>query len=311
MKKLLLPLVLLTLFQLNSLSQSEWAPIGAKWYYHTVSGGPAGLLIITSIEDTLILNENCRELKFEHIFINQNSDFEYYLDTATYYNYFYYEQDKVYHYDTSGYFYKLYDFSINTGDTVLVRDSSFEGDFSYEKFEYVVDSIDTINVGNTPLSTFYTSPSKEADWCFSTFADNYPIIEKIGSTQRFLGTSKVIAISYSSWLKCYIDQEIYYRSDRLDDTASCDYIDFSLNRNTLPDVKFGISPNPFSDRIRISTQSPTIDQVQIFNILGNLKYECMNLEGNSLLQLNFLPDGIYIVKIKIDNTNFSRLIIKK
>jgi hypothetical protein len=76
MKKLLPPLVLLTLFQLNSLSQSEWAPIGAKWYYHTVSGGPAGLLIITSIEDTLILNENCRELKFEHIFINQNSDFE-------------------------------------------------------------------------------------------------------------------------------------------------------------------------------------------------------------------------------------------
>jgi hypothetical protein len=310
MKKILLASLLSILFQFSSFSQNEWAPIGAKWYYHTVSLGVDGLLVITSIKDTIILDQNCKKLKFENINVTMNPDGEYYLDTLNYYNYFYYDQDKVYHYDPFGYFYQLYDFSISEGDTVLVRDSSFEGDFSYNRFEYVVDSVKSIDTENITLSAFYTSPSREADWCFSTFADPLPIIEKIGSTQKFLGTYKIIAVSNSSCLNCYVDQEINYRSENLNDTTKCDFIDLSLVGISENYSGLKITPNPFQEHIRLESPFSSIQQIQILDFQGRIRYQANNMEGQLTLRLNFLERGIYIIRLISDERILNRSIIK-
>ncbi len=239
-----------------------------------------------------------------------NPDGGYYLDTTNYYNYFYYDQDKVYHYDPSGYFYKLYDFSISEGDTVLVRDSSFEGDFSYNKFEYIVDSIKSIDTDNITLSAFYTSPSQEADWCFSNFVETLPIIEKIGSTQKFLGTSKNIGISNSSCLNCYVDQEINYRSENLNDTTGCDFIDLSLLGISENYSGLKITPNPFHEHIRLECPFSRIKQIQKLDIHGKIRYQANNLEGQLTLRLDYLERGIYIIRLISNERILNRSIIK-
>jgi len=43
-------LIMLTKFNVNA--QTEWAPIGAKWYYNHYSGAQPLLTVIESIKDT-------------------------------------------------------------------------------------------------------------------------------------------------------------------------------------------------------------------------------------------------------------------
>ena len=155
---------------------SQWAPIGAKWYYDHYSGAQPYLTVIESIKDTTILNKQCKELKSYEIFVNQ------YLQNSTLYSYWdtlncpsqysYYDSSIVYLYDdTLNNFYVLYNFNAVTGDTITVRDSLFQGycpdSGPAHLFQYKIDSTGNTIINGINLRKQYVSATQNADWFFS------------------------------------------------------------------------------------------------------------------------------------------------
>jgi hypothetical protein len=311
MRKMFLIKMGLLLSVCVSFAQDEWAPIGAKWFYSVTTDGPPALVMFTSIDDTLIQNKICRKFEILDIFHSQKSHWEHFIDTATSYAYFYFEDSSVFHYDKVGYFYKLYDFSISPGDTVLVRDNSFPGDFSYTRFEYVVDSISHMMISGKDFRVFHTSPTERADYSFSNFVESFPVIERIGSTGNFFGTSIYIAISSSNrFLRCYMDQDLSYRSELWNDTLSCDYFNYNLtvNPQIKPSVK--VFPNPFTESLQVNLESDRYDFVRIIDLTGRIFHEAKIVSTNFTVDLSPFPEGIYILSISSSKYNFRQKILK-
>ena len=311
MRKLFLIKLGLFLSVYVSIAQEEWAPIGAKWYYSYADAGASSLKIITSTDDTIIQNKICREFEILDIFHSQNSDGKHFIDTATFYEYFYFEDSSIFHYDEAGYFYKLYDFSVSPGDTVLVRDSSFPGDFSYKRFEYVVDSISQMLIDEKEFRVFHTSPTERADWSFSKFSESFPIIEKIGSTYSFFGTIPIILLSYGDFfLRCYIDNDISYRSELWIDTLSCDYFNYNLTIGPQIKPSLKVFPNPFTESLQVNLESDRYDFVRIIDLSGRIFYEAIIVNTNFTVNLSPFPQGIYILSLSSSKHTFRQKILK-
>jgi hypothetical protein len=311
MRKLFLIKLVLILFVYLSFGQEEWAPIGAKWYYSFTDVGSPGLTIMTSINDTVIQNKTCKKFEIQNIFHSMNSEGKFFIDTSTSYEYCYFENNSIFHYDKADYFYKLYDFSVAPDDTVLVRDTSYAGNFSYERFEYVVDSISHITIDAKEHLTIHTSPTEVADWSFSSFIESYAIIEKIGSTCSFFGISAIIAISSdNSFLRCYMDQEIFYRSELWDDTLSCDFFNYNVAVTQQSKSSIKIFPNPFSNSVQVTQESNKYNHVKIIDLTGRVYHEERILGSNTIINLSSLPKGIYIISLINPKHNYRQKILK-
>ena len=59
-----------------------------------------------------------------------------------------------------------------------------------------------------------------------------------------------------------------------------------------------VYPNPFSETLQIESENP-IDEIQVFDVFGKLVFQ--NAKPTNQLEVGFLPNGIYLLKLKAAN----------
>jgi hypothetical protein len=302
-------------------AQTDWAPVGAKWFYNNYSGGPEYLTIIESIGDTIINTRPCKILETYEITSEMDSTGANRWDTLYCPKQFtYMDSSIVYLYDfAKNNFDVLYNFNATMGDTISFTDTALAG-FCPEaqlcdKFQYVIDSVEFSTIGGLLLRKQWVTPTQHSDWVITTAlpmgpTGNYPIIERIGSAKFLFGVFKMQAMEGSiRCLRCYQDSIMnfhYFSTDSL----PCDYLPpLGVSDNSNLFNNFNLYPNPANDKFNIETMQES--EVEILTIDGQIIQSFIVGETSSAIDISGLSKGVYFIKAKTDKGFVTKKLIKQ
>lgn len=308
MKYKLLSLFAFTVIIANA--QSEWAPIGAKWYYNCCANGNimySHLNYIVSEKDTIVEENNCRVLK--RYYDNSNIASEKYILKES--------EGKIYYYYQNQ-FNLLFDFDVEVNDIVefTFMYKEYDDDFPLYKdtvlsARYQVESI-TTNTQN--LKTFTTKIIED-----DKFADNgieiipwyYSYTEKTGFYREFipvLDNLAHIAVDDFPMLRCYSDANFSFVSDQWAALSlPCNY-SISADMKTPEYENIKIYPNPVFDNIFVFVNDG--GSIEITDVSGKVVYRSELSDGIAKISTIHLLKGTYFVKIrhKDGNTQMFKII---
>lgn len=307
-----LPLFIVSLLIVSSLKAQEFAPIGAKWWYHisleqeNVDSLRVAESIFEVIADTIIQGKRCNIIQ------------EFFKSTRELCceEYVYSEGDSVMIWINNS-FHKIFDFNAKAGDTITVIDDPFPGllsfkrddpEFYYQKFEYTIDSIGFLFINGDSLLVQHVSGGdpEVLAWGFQdveTFSGSAQIVEGVGNIGRFtpLGMEMVTGWidSPPPKLSCYTDsvnslQFLDFSCDMLDS------IQVSLRKDQT--AKFYSFPNPASSQLFFKDIPLREPKALLFNHAGKQLREINLLR--SPLNISELPVGIYLLKVQSEYSNF-------
>jgi hypothetical protein len=280
-----------------SFAQTEFAPVGAKWYYDMSGMGCNFCSYYTaeSIKDTLILDRKARIIKFTLYEENSITDW----GTEILYS----DSDRVYHFiESKNEFYTLFDFSANIGDTLIIRTDTFYGYLFvpgwYNDFSGIVYNKSTKNVDGYNLRTLLVHPY--GDWNYQGM-----IIEGIGDIGSFFGRSFVQALPYAVKLRCYFDQYKSYRGPHYPASLACDEIitgieEFESNQNVI------VYPNPLKEKGFVKLPNPAYQNLhyQIIDISGKTIYSGNTQAEEFKLPVSQLSKGVYFLSIHSEKISY-------
>ncbi len=274
-----------------------FAPIGASWYYSSVSNGPpwiaAELGVYFLVEkDTFMLGVEASVIGCYDNVENQIVR----IDSLT--KYVATIGDKVY-YKVEDEFILLYDFGAQPGDTIHSKVEDFEisigcgSDFSQGviEFSYVVDAVGIQLLDGAELRVLHVhslSNEPDPDWIFEG-----PVIERIGimGYAAFWWGRGQGCIFEGGSLRCYIDPVISWRSSDFSESLPCDYISATSEVQTHT---YTIHPNPASTHITLPSGA---EHVGLFDMTGR----SMNLSYfDNQLDVATYPTGMYIIRFELD-----------
>ena len=275
-----------SLFFLSNISaQQEWAPIGAKWYYHqTFFWSPnTGVNIFESVGDTIIDNQSCRVISIS----TQNCTgvgLEIYM---------YADSNQVFYrlpsYDSFSLF---YDFNAEPGDFWDVQNYMYP-DLGAQDSTYrvTVNEVDTININNQPLKRMFVEIAFDSDFAFETVADT--LIEKLGSTTKMFPFEVPICdAQYDRRLRCYEDTDLGLVSLT---NVDCEFT--PINNVALPKTK--IYPSHFSDFLMVETEEEV--QTRLVTATGQILLEKKLDRGENRLSTHHLQKGVYFIQLFDNN----------
>jgi hypothetical protein len=207
------------------------------------------------------------------------------------------ETRKVFMRDLQGDEALIYDFSLETSDTVIIRNV-----ISGPNFKLKVIDIDSVLIYDSYRKRYHFEP---LTWPYSDVW-----IEGIGSINY-----GIVYCGYSNtspWyiMLCYkLNDNVYYINP---DYTACYYPYVSISENELKNYKVYYNPN--SNIVQIENMPIDLHcEFELYNLLGQ-KIICTPFSSNSRFFLgNFgLKDGLYIYVIKHKEYIFSeKLMIKK
>jgi len=301
--------LILFLFLLNSLflfAQSEWAPIGAKWYFNQPSSESNNFVVFESIKDSAIDGNHVRIIDVKLNGADLISK-EYLMQN----------KDSIFYYNTnSKTFNLLYNLAAKAGDTIIVHKGKFKptkvffSDYdSIENFKYKVVAIDSILISGEWVKRQKIENLKNNQWGFTKpkGVDNDYILDKVGSITYFFGVSpNTFPEEKFSIIRCYSETGFYYKNPLWD--QECGIID-GLPDNLLFADDCHLYPNPFNNLLCISVPEPIII-TEIYNANGQ-KIAFTN-QGNEKCWLNTssIMPGFYIIKLKTKNAIYIKKIVK-
>ncbi|RIJ47224.1 T9SS C-terminal target domain-containing protein [Maribellus luteus] len=306
--KIKLMIVLLMLYNGVS-SQTEWAPVGAKWHYSRNEGTMPtneGYVLYESVKDTLIQEKTVRLISKTYYHSNG-------IDVSDLGNeYMYQENNKVF-YLKNDQFFTLYDFNARAGDSWTIYGNDNLGDFcNYDPLgEIVVDSVKNITINDKELKLLYTSPAASSNWGF-----NDVIIEQVGCLTHMLPQALECVLDIPSHLgplRCYSDSFLgNYKSTRWDKSEyNCDALFNYTAVTDREDSRIRYFPNPVEDYLNL--------QFPDARAHGDVQVEIRNINGSLLktghtakrLFVGNLPSGVYYVTITTSEERSSFKFIKK
>ena len=184
----------------------------------------------------------------------------------------------------------LHDFNLSIGDTAVSTCSSPQ----------IVETIDTIIIGNIARKRYF----------FEGNIVNH-LIEGVGSTKGLFSTPcSAIGIEGGSILQCFFQDDQYLQ---LDTAIVCGNMTSTLGHDENF-IQIEIYPNPVRNYLNLefkNWQEGNV-QLQIINLEGVVLYSNNDINPTELKTLNvgYLPNGLYIVKIGNDKVKVIRRIIK-
>jgi len=178
-----------------------------------------------------------------------------------------------------------YDFSLNIGDTMV-------NPFHPVSYKSVID-IDTINIDGLARRRLLLAECGDS----TNLLANLYFIEGIGSTFGPFA-SYDCAYEDSEILKC-VEQNgsVIYYLFALD--SACSIIN-SVEHLDGSSEKFGISPNPAQETVRIQFLDPNIrdaQELKIYSITGQLVLHQMIYPPESEINIETLESGVYMYAI--------------
>lgn len=273
-------------------SQTEWAPIGAKWYFNRPSSESNDYVVFESTKDSIIQDKNVTVIDVRLNGTNLISQ-EYLHQSGD--SLFYYNSN----YDS---FFLLYNFSAKAGDTITVHASTFkptEAFFSYDDsisyFKYKITAIDSIELSGHWIKRQKVTALKAGDWgFFNGSSGDYYILKGIGSLTYFFGRSGyIIPEAKISILRCYHESGFEYKNPIW--TQDCDIIS-SIRQKKLINNEIMVYPNPAKEKITL--KSPIqISQMNILDLTGRtiLQKTCNDFEPS--MDIRELKPGVYFIQV--------------
>ncbi len=277
--------------------ESVFAPIGATWYYSPAHFGPPWITdplraFFLVEKDTFMLGYDARVIG---CYVNDNNQMLR-VDSLT--RYVATIGDQVF-YKVEDEFVLLFDFGAQAGDTIHSKVDEFGleigcgSDFSNGviDFSYVVDSVGLQYTDGEELRVLYVhsiDQSPDPDWVFWE-----PIVERIGpmSFGAFWWGRGQGCIFESGYLRCYIDDDINWRSSYFDDQLPCDYIS-SANQIQYP--RYRLYPNPAETNIYLPQAAV---HVGLWDIMGR-SFQ-ISILGNEI-DVSTYPPGMYILRFELE-----------
>jgi hypothetical protein len=300
--------ILISLY-LPLLSKSQdttiFAPSGSTFYYSTWVQVPyPELLTFVSEGDTLLNGIQARILRF------YQTEEETLIPVPALDKFVYTSGNKIYYWVEDD-FYLLYDFGAKPGDTIQSRVEDFphslscwsnfdEGPFD---FSYVIDSVGIMTIDGSDLRTQYVTPVYEG--VDNLWIIDNPIVERLGTYAGpgyWWGRGEGCALGgFPGGLRCYIDQDLYFKNPYTFFNLECDYISAT---EEIEDHYFNIHPNPTNDIINLPLRAK---QFYIYDMSGRKFSEGKNV---SKISLRSLPSNTYVIHYKIENNWIAEKIIK-
>ena len=306
-------LLLLLMIVSEGYSQiQEFAPIGAEWHYGIKQFSTEGYVRIKSLSDTIIDGTSCKIIEkrcflYDHLdgiekeFVKGQEYIAQIGDSIMLYRF--------------GRFYKLYDFTVETGDTV-----SFPGSYSFEADEFVTfgDSIGKAVVIGKGVSEIDGLELKYYDlrkvdnsaWAFDQdFYQGYArICEKIGNLSGYLFPEQQLIADYfeGGTLRCYSDNEtstINFSTPYVE----CDYF-HAVDENTVESLT--VYPNPFKERLIV--ELPTEDRytVLVYDTFGRTLIKQDIIGKKMEIDFPFPQTGVFHLVIQSNSYHFAINVIK-
>ena len=306
MKRLII--ILLCTLDTIVIHAQNWCPSGAQWYY------TADCLQMTNgyyhlyyDGDTTINAINCKIIQKDLIYkdILGNP-----VVVSKGREYTYADNDKVFIYRFNN-FYPLYDFSVQTGDTINIYGTNYYTN---------CDSISSAHVTNTGFVTinnetlrFYELTQLNNDT--PEWSHDGMIIEKIGHVNTYFLPTKIDTCGIigfdsgceSGFFRCYQDNSFGIYS--IVTPLSCDYMLSSFS----PEDKQNIYPNPgtgiFTIEIEDVQSIKNNIQCKVFDISGKEVYNKTITKNQSTVNIEHLKDGMYFIKLMGEGYNASKKIV--
>ncbi|HBZ65774.1 MAG TPA: hypothetical protein DEO70_02980 [Bacteroidales bacterium] len=284
-------------------AQTEWAPVGATWYFNRPSFSSSGSYVLfESIKDSVINDKDVSVIKVtingvtpvSHEYIHQHGDSVFYFNSH------------------NNAFYLLYNFSAVAGDTIVVHDSYtkltpafFHGEDSIEGFIYRVLEVDSTFISDRWVKRQKVE-SLTTSWGFTEFNVHAYILNGIGSQLYFFGLTGAIPIKfYPSMLRCYDEPGFSFINPAWN--HECDFISAAGNDPKEADCR--VYPNPVDDIARVHLSEP-IETLTIRSIDGRTLQTYTPLQQDASIVVSTLRKGSYLIIITSKHRNISKIIIK-
>lgn len=293
-------------------NSQDFAPIGAQWIYTVEycfqTPTYCGYYYLNVEKDTLINDKVCRKINKTYTQIGP-------FDTDTTF-YLYGENRQVFLYEAqNNSFRKLYDFNLNTGDTLSVARLGEtplffpEPGFSTPAFVVIVDSTSTYEINGLQLKVQHTSPLQDSTGQLLSYHEfSNRTIEHIGNTDQFFGHPVIrVLAGFYGYLVCYSENgQVLY--------GNPDCIFTSIEKNT--EFSWNLYPNPSADFLNINLPH---------NLNSSITAIISDLQGRELLNQNFnghqneisisinhLASGSYLIHIQQNGKRVgSKLFVKQ
>lgn len=306
-------LLLLLMIVSEGYSQiQEFAPIGAEWHYGIKQFSTEGYVRIKSLSDTVIDGTSCKIIEkrcflYDHLdgiekeFVKGQEYIAQIGDSIMLYRF--------------GRFYKLYDFTVETGDTV-----SFPGSYSYEADEFVVfgDSIGKAvvigkgvsEIGGLELRYYDLQKVDNSAWAFDQdFYQGYArICEKIGNLSGYLFPEQQLIADYfeGGTLRCYSDNEtstINFSTPYVE----CDYF-HAVDENTVESLT--VYPNPFKERLVVELPTEDNYTVMVYDTFGRTITKQVIIGRKAEMDFPTPQSGVFHLVIQSNSYYFASNVIK-
>lgn len=268
-------ITILVLLLFGSVNGQDLITEGAEWFYNLVYFGSPdiGFNRCYIDGDTVIMEKNCQ------IFVQE----KYNCNGRPLRNYIYKEDQKIYYFDSGEErFKKLYDFALNSGDTMELETWEHLG---FKPFYIRVDSISNFEANSRLLKMFhvtygYRNHDGEIHFPENSFR-NSKIIEDIGSSENFFHfwDNGFCDHTYSFELRCFTAPEYPTVHFSEDDCTTVPTSDFQLYENVE------VYPNPVNEELHISLNGQNrIVGYRLYDLIGKIiptNHE--SFESNTLL----------------------------
>lgn len=129
-----------------------------------------------------------------------------------------------------------------------------------------------------------------------------------GATETVFNLSKLVLTGLTPSATIYL-RVFEYLNDAVGNFKISAY-DASLSTDSFDKSTFNFYPNPVKDVLNISYKN-TIDEVQIYNLLGQQVYSNKVNAAESTLNVSQLTSGTYLVKVTSNNETSTFKIIKQ
>lgn len=285
-------LSLICIVHKNLFAQTEFAPIGATWYYTWGATTGFGYEKITCEKDTIFNESDWSKLTHE---VNGYDGITHQFFTITLPPAFVYEDSFRYYFYFNQQTYLLYDFNAQPGDTFTTLYDPF-WDLQANKITLTVDSIGIQNINGIDLRWIKVSSPNYSEWPWAV-----RIYEKLGSLCYLFATWDSPLNEGYYQLRCYDDSGFGHYETGV--TSACDEIFSGIDE--IENTFFGISPNPAIDVIAIEGSADLFgSEIGIYNIIGSKMKTSMFTDSRNEISVSDLPAGIYFLQMKNHSLKF-------
>ena len=295
--------------QLHAQSDStEWAPLGATWYYGFNFSGvfPAeNALMMESIKDTVVQDKNARII--EGIIYENTGDTLHAADVFPEGRIILHQQRDSIYYLRENKFELLYDFSLEVGDTmnIVTPGPHYQSSVNDTMIQIVVDSTGERIIDGDTLRTQVISTNSKFNSGYLFYGE---IIETIGNEIFLLPHSGFCDGNCPRPLRCYQDTSIFYKRSEI----PCDSVDLISSIELRPPVtNIQLYPNPVPPgSVQIHIEGIDFSETRSFewilrDVQGRHIYKGMESLGETVLQLPLgLQAGMYFVEIRSGNDRY-------